>query len=108
MAYTNDFIQRVLKVQKHRNLSYRKTANLFQIGTTTLANWKKGLFPEGKRNRKPKKIHDDKLYQDIKDYPDAFQHERADRLKVSARGISSALKRLGITRKKNFISSKKR
>ena len=108
MAYTNDFIQRVLKVQKDRNLSHRKTANLFQIATTTLANWKKGLFPEGKRNRKPTKIHDDKLYQDIKDYPDAFQHERADRLKVSTRGISSALKRLGITRKKNFISSKKR
>ena len=47
MAYTNDFIQRVLKVQKDRNLSHRKTANLFQISTTTLANWKKGLFPEG-------------------------------------------------------------
>ena len=41
-----------------------------------------------------------------KNYPDAFQHERADRLKVSARGISSALKRLGITRKKLYLIQK--
>ena len=71
MAYTNDFIQRVLKVQKDRNLWHKKIANLFQIGTTTLANWK-GSFPEGKRNRKPTKIHDDKLYQDIKKLSGCF------------------------------------
>ena len=107
MTYTLDFIKRVLKVKKDKKLSHRATADLFQIGTSTLANWQKGLFPKGTRNRKPSKISDEVLLQDVKDHPDAFQHERAKRLGVSSRGISAALRRLGMTRKKRRYATPK-
>ena len=43
----------------------------------------------------------EKLRGDIREYPDAFQHERAKRFDVSASAIFYALRRLGITYKKN-------
>ena len=107
MAYTHDFIRRVLKVQKDKKLSHRATASLFQIGTTTLSNWQKGLLPQGKRKRKPSKISDEALLNDVKAYPDAFHYERAKRLNVSERGIGHALHRLGITRKKRHCLTQK-
>ncbi len=46
-----------------------------------------------------------RLKQDIVDYPDAYQYERAERLGVSQIGIWHALKRLGVTYKKNTQAS---
>jgi hypothetical protein len=45
------------------------------------------------------------LARDVEEQPDAYQHERADRLGCSQRGISDALRRLRISRKKNFSAS---
>ena len=44
------------------------------------------------------------LGQDVGLYPDAYQYERAERLGCSRRGIGNALKRLKISRKKNFFA----
>ena len=41
------------------------------------------------------------LAEDVKTYPDAYQYERANRLGVSSSGIGHALKRLGVSYKKN-------
>ncbi len=46
------------------------------------------------------------LAQDVKDHPDAYQCERAKRLGVSTQGINHALRRLGVTYKKNAASPK--
>ena len=42
----------------------------------------------------------EKLKQDVEQYPDSYQYERAKRFEVSQRGIALALKRLGISHKK--------
>ena len=46
----------------------------------------------------------DLLKDDIIRYPDAYLHERASRQGVSIRGITHALKRLGVSYKKNTLS----
>ena len=46
------------------------------------------------------------LTEDIEKYPDAYQIERAKRLGVSQGWLGYALKRLGVTYKKNFKTSK--
>lgn len=98
MAYSQDYRQ--LALQKlEEGYSIRETAEYFKISTRTLQTWKKS--PERKRRVfKPLKIDTELLLKDIEDYPDAYQYERAQRLKCSTSGICTALKRLGITQKK--------
>jgi hypothetical protein len=50
---------------------------------------------------KPYKIENEALAQDVKDYPDDYHYERAQRFKCSPTGISKALKRIGISKKKD-------
>ena len=98
MAYSQDYRQ--LALQKlEEGYSIRETAEYFKISTRTLQTWKKS--PERKRRVfKPLKIDTELLLKDIEDYPDAYQYERAQRLKCSTSGICTAIKRLGITQKK--------
>ena len=51
------------------------------------------------------KIHTQKLEEDIAQYSDSYQYERAERSGVSQSGIYSALKRLKVTYKKIFKTS---
>ena len=107
MTYSTDFRQHILSTRQEDNLSLRATSKRFKVSVTTISLWEKGSVPKHTRNRKPSKIPDDKLIQDVKDYPDAFQYERAERLGVSQRGISDALKRLKLTRKKRHSRTQK-
>ena len=50
----------------------------------------------------------DALKEDINRYPDAYHYERASRLQVSKTGIYWAMKRLGVSYKKNADSSESR
>ena len=101
MAYSNDFIEHVLLIQQEEKLSHRATAKRFRIAPRTLFRWKKGERPATTRVRSSKKIPDDQLLQDVKDYPDAFQYERARRFNCHPWSIGRALRRLNVTRKKN-------
>lgn len=67
--------------------------------------WSKRLEPKRTKNRPELKIDKDALVEDIKKYPDAFNYERANRFNVSTSGICWAMKRLGVTYKKNSQSS---
>ncbi|OAV15195.1 3'-phosphoadenosine 5'-phosphosulfate sulfotransferase PAPS reductase/FAD synthetase [Moraxella catarrhalis] len=44
------------------------------------------------------------LHQDVVQYPDHYQRERAERFNCTQRAIGIALKRLKITQKKDFES----
>ena len=46
------------------------------------------------------------LKEDVKKYPDLYQYERAEKFKVSQNCIHKALKRLGVSYKKNLPASK--
>jgi transposase len=95
----------VFKLKIEEQLSYEETANRFKIGKTTLVRWHRKLEPQTKRNKPATKIDMEALKQDLIDYPDGYQHERAYRLGVSQKGICEALKRLGVTYKKNLNPS---
>ena len=67
--------------------------------------WTKKIYPLKNRNRASTKIPIDKLREDVVQYSDAYQYERAERLGVSKSGIQKALKKLNITYKKSFKTS---
>lgn len=82
-------------------LSVRATATRFKINTGTLMKWKHGILPKTTRNKPATKIDMEALKSDIEACPDAFQYERAERLGCGRGCIYHALKRLGVTYKKN-------
>ena len=100
MTYSADFREKVQEIKEKEGLTYAETAKRFGIGTTSLVRWKDGFEPKRTRNKPPTKINMEALKQDVEQYPDAYQYERAKRFGVSQGGIGSALKRLGISCKK--------
>ena len=104
--YGLHFINKVLKQRKF--LSIQKLAEKYSISTRTIQNWLQGKLPKGKRNKPNSKLNKDLLLDDIKQYPDAYQYERAERLWVSEACVWSNLKKLGITYKKNSKTPKSR
>jgi transposase len=106
MTYSIDFRKKVLKLKAEENLSYEAAAERFKIGKTTLVRWHTKLEPQLTRNKPATKINMEALKQDVEKYPDGYQYERANRLGVSQKGIFEALKRLGVTYKKNSKASK--
>ena len=71
------------------------------IGVASVTRWVKNIHrkPQGFRQRK---IDLEVLRQDILDYPDAYQYERAKRLGVAQNAIFLALQKLDITYKKTL------
>ena len=104
MTYSIDFRKKILEVKEKENLSFTQLSKRFCVGRNTIFTWTKSLEPKTSRNKPATKINMEKLKEDIENHSDAYQYERAKRLGVSASGIGYALKRLGVTYKKNFIS----
>jgi len=63
-------------------------------------NWSKRIESRQTRYKPATKIDMAALSEDVHQYPDSYQYERAERLKVSIRCVGYALKRLGVTYKK--------
>ncbi len=108
MTYSLDFRKKVLEIQKREGLTQSETALRFGVGMASITRWNKQLEPKGKRDKPATKLNMDALAQDVKDYPDAYQYERAARLGVSQRAIGYGLKRLKVSYKKNAVTSKSR
>jgi transposase len=103
MTYSLDFRKKVLEIQKRQKLTFQETAARFDIGTTTLVRWHKRLETRQSGVSRParKKIDDQALLLDVQHYPDAYHYERATRFGVCPKSIWRALKRLGVSYKKN-------
>lgn len=105
MSYDIKYRQRALSYLSEGN-SYRKTAAVFKVSTTTLQTWKSQLKENGtlvpkKRRETWRKIAPDKLRKYVEENTDAYQHEIAAAFGVRLYAVQKALKRLKITRKKN-------
>ena len=73
----------------------------YQISTSTIQSWRKNI--DGiERQFKPTKIDNKTLISDVELHPDDYHYEWVRRFTCSDRGISKALKRLGITQKKDI------
>lgn len=108
MTYSLDFRKKVIEISIEENLTCKETAIRFKIGTATFTRWKKRIKPILKRNKKPSKISNQDLLNDIEKFNDSTCLERAKRLKASSSGISKAMRRLKITYKKNSSSPQNR
>ncbi|WP_235949880.1 IS630 transposase-related protein [Candidatus Regiella insecticola] len=106
MTYPLKFRQHVLAIKTQEKLTYAQTATRFCVGTASLMRWAKRIEPCLTRDKPATKINQVALIFDVETYPDASQHERAQRMGVSARGICDALKRAGFSYKKTFYHPK--
>jgi len=106
MTYSIDFRKKVLEVREKEWLSLEETEKRFGVGRASIFRWTKEIEPRRKR-KKPVKIKEEELREDVEKYPDGYQYERAERLGMSQRGIGQALERLGISCKKKPIGTRK-
>ena len=83
MTYSLDLRKQVIRSRTEDGCSYRKTAKFYAISKTTIQTYEADISIQNTRNRTPNKIYDDALKQDVIDYPDAYQYERAHRLNCS-------------------------
>jgi len=104
MAYSLDFRQRVFKIKQEEELTFEQVSKRFGVSMRSLFNWSNRIEPRATRDRPATKIEMEKLEEDVRQRPDDFQYERAERFKVSPNAILYALRRLKISHKKNSIS----
>jgi transposase len=105
MSYDVKFRRRALEYWAEGHTK-AETAAVFSVGTSTLQTRKSQLNQTGKLEAKVRetpwrKIDPEKLLAYVAERPDAYQHEIAAAFGVRLFAIQKALKRLGITRKKN-------
>jgi transposase len=108
MAYSLDFRLHVLAIRQRDQLSIEQTAARFAVGKASVTRWLKRVErkPSGSRRGK---LDIAALEQDLRDYPDAYQYERAARLGVRQSTICYALKKkLRVSYKKNAVPSPRR
>ena len=108
MTYSIDFRRKALLIKEHEQLSFEATARRFGVAKSSVFRWSKSIEAQRTRHKPATKIDMEALKRDVEQYPDAYQYERAERLNVSRRGIGYALTRLGISRKKNLLTSESR
>lgn len=102
MAYSKDFRQKVLSIREERGLSLLETAELLGVGVASVFRWTKKPEPSQTRNKPATKIDREALARDVEEKPDDFQYERAIRLGVSESCVGRALKRLNVSRNREF------
>jgi len=105
MTYSSDFRRKVLSVREKEGLTIAQVAARFCVGIASVTRWIKSPDPQLTRNKPATKIDMIALARDVEEYPDAYQYERARRFGVSVQGINYALRRLGVTYKKNTGTS---
>ena len=111
MSYSTDFREQVLSFIEFGG-KIKEACQLFSISHCSINRWKNNKKATGSAERKPRpnlpyKINDDELKTFIQQHPDAYLNEIAAHFNVTDSGISKALSRLKITRKKSRRSMQK-
>ena len=106
MTYSADFRAQVIRSVEQQCMSIRQACTFYDISKATLQNWLKEPSIKLTRNKPPSKIPNEALLKDVEQYPDDYMYERAQRFNCSKSGIEAALKRLGISKKKDLRASK--
>ena len=106
MTYSLDFRRKVLSVRKNECLTIADVSARFSVGVASVNRWIKDIQPKVYQRKKFRKLSPSVLAHDVLIYPDAYQYERAQRLGVKQSSINYALKKLGVSYKKNSQASK--
>ena len=104
--YSLHIRKKIMKIKKEERLSIREIARRFGISPNTVYKWGKRIEPKRWRKQRKTKIDMKELAEDVRNKPDAYQYERAKRLRVSQATVHFGLNRLGVTYKKNVTTSK--
>jgi len=91
-------------VQSKENLTFTKTSSRFDISIRTLFRWHKKSEPCTTTSKTATKIDMQELEKAVNKTPDIYQYELAELFNVSQSCIFYALRRLGMTNKKNTKS----
>jgi len=105
MAYETKFRERVMKFMA-KGHTIAEASEVFEVGTTTIKEWKKlqketGSLEKRVLKRKSKKIDPKKLTVYMNEHPDAFLREIAEVFGCSITAVFKALRKLKFTLKKN-------
>ena len=100
MTCSKDFREKASEIKKQEKLTLKETASLFGTGSASVSRWSKETEAKRKRNKKGGKIREEQLRRDAENYPDGYQHERAERSGACQSAICHALKRLKTSVKK--------
>ena len=106
MTYSADFRAQVIKSVKNKDMSIRQACTFYNVSKTALQRWLKDSSIKQTRDKPPTKILNEALLKDVEQYPDDYLYERARRFNCSKTGMHTALKRLGISQKKDLGASK--
>ncbi len=109
MAYSTDGRKRVLNFI-HKGGKKTAAERTFRVSRRTIYNWLAAENPFASEKPGPKgsrRMDYDALEQYVADFPDHTLAECATHFGVSTNGISSALSKLGITRKKRQRPTKR-
>ncbi len=112
MTYSLDLREKALDYVESGGTQLQ-AASIFGVSTRTIWNWiqrkKQGILKSKAYETSPRKIDDDLLIQYIKECPDAYLWELAEKFDVVPSAIFYACKRLKIYLKKNnWLQRKKR
>jgi transposase len=103
MRCSSDLRKRVLDFVRGGG-SKAAAARRFQVSRASVYNWLKapdGLAYRRPGPRHPRRLDWEALREHVGQYPDRTQKERAHHFGVSRHGIWQALRKMGVTRKKN-------
>jgi len=105
MRYSVDLREKAMNYLD-KGHTIKATSELFEVGTTTIKEWKKlraetGSLRPRPHVRKCSKICPDRLLSYVNENPDSHLVEIAEVFNCTPQAIFYALKRLKITRKKN-------
>lgn len=111
MGYSTDLRETVLNFIDAGN-SIKTACKLFAVSRSSIQRWRLKLSEGGSLGRKPQikapyKVDVVALTAYISEHPDAYLNEIATHFNVTDSGISKALSRLKITRKKKRHSIQK-
>ena len=111
MSHSEEIRKAVLRYIDDGGLVEEAT-KLYKVSRSSVQRWRikknlTGSLANEQRVVEPYKLKDDALINYINDYPDAYIYEIAEHFKVSTGCVSTALKRLKITRKKKVLHTKK-
>ena len=105
MTYPLKFREKVFATKDKFDLTFEETSQRFDIPVRTLFRWQRKLEPCTTRNKPATKIDMEALAKDVEMSPNAYLWERAKRFNVRLESIFYALKRLGVSVKKNTQTS---
>jgi len=105
MAYSKDLREKVL-AYRAKGHTQEETSRVFGVSVSAIKDWEKivaetGSVKKKALNRTARKYEEEKLREIVASEPDLYLYEIAAKFEGgTVTGVSDALKRLGITRKK--------